>query len=132
MPDTPAQAFIAALHALEETKDPAPLAALYTENAVVENVLAPDKFHGPAGAHRFWTEYRGTFGEARSEFRNVIETADRAALEWTTSGTGFDGGAFVYSGVTLLEMDAAGHVTRSCAYFNPSALGRQVEGVSAP
>ena len=125
MSEQVAQAFIDALRALEETKDAGPLTALYAENASVGNVVAPDQYHGPDGAKKFWTEYRGTFEAAKSEFRNVIAGDGRAALEWTTKGTGFNGSPLEYSGVTILEIDG-GKVTRSSAYFNPKALGRQL------
>ncbi len=122
-----ADTFIAALRALEQDKDVEPLAALYADDAVAGNVIAPDRFAGKDGARRFWTEYRGTFQTVQSEFRNVIAASERAALEWTTTGTGFDGAAVRYSGVTVLET-ANGQVTRSVAYFDPKALGRQMEG----
>ncbi len=120
-----ADTFIQALRTLEESKEAAPLAALYADTAQIGNVLAPDHFHGPEGAREFWTEYRGTFRQVRSEFRNVIASNGRAALEWTTTGTSFEGDPVHYAGVTVLEMDG-GKITRSSAYFDPAALGRQI------
>ncbi len=121
-----ARTFIDALHTLEDSKDAEPLAALYAEDAKAGNLLAPDHFNGPEGAQKFWSEYRGTFETARSTFRNVFATDAGAALEWTTTGTGFEGGEFKYSGVTLLEFDG-GKVSRSSAYFDPKALGSQIK-----
>ena len=118
-------AFIQALWTLEETKDAGPLAALYAEDALIGNVIAPDHYHGPDGAKTFWTEYRGSFESAKSKFRNVIAGDGNAALEWTTEGTSFNGSPLSYSGVTILEIED-GKVTRSSAYFDPSALGRQM------
>lgn len=120
-----ARSFIDALWALEETKDAGPLTALYAENASVGNVLAPGQYQGPEGARKFWTEYRGTFGTARSEFRSVIASDGHAALEWITKGTSFNGSTLEYSGVTILDIEG-GKITRSSAYFNPKALGRQL------
>ena len=126
MSEQTANKFIEALRTLEVDKDVEPLAALYAEGASVGNVIAPDRFHGPEGARQFWMEYRGTFDRAESKFRNVIASEGRAALEWTTEGTSFEGAPFGYAGVTILEVEA-GHVTRSSAYFDPSALGRQIK-----
>ena len=120
-----AHKFIEALRTLEDSKDVEPLAALYTDAAAVGNVLAPDKFHGKDGARQFWTEYRGTFETAKSTFRNVVVGSGNAALEWTTEGTAAEGHPFTYSGVTVLEIDGDS-VTRSSAYFDPKALGRQI------
>ncbi len=125
MADQMADRFIAALRTLEETRDVESLAALYAEDSQAGNVLAPDRFRGPDGARQFWSEYRGAFGEVKSEFRNIIAGNERAALEWSTRGTSFDGNPLEYSGVTILEM-AGERITRSCAYFDPGGLGRQV------
>lgn len=125
MSEQVAQRFIEALHTLEETKDAGPLTALYTESATVGNVITPEQGRGPEGARKFWTEYRGTFDQARSEFRSVVVSGSHAALEWTTQGTSFSGSPLSYSGVTILEIDGD-KVTRSSAYFDPAALGRQL------
>lgn len=117
--------FVDALRTLEETTDAAPLTALYSEDAVSGNLIAPDRFQGPDGARQFWTEYRSMFDQAKSEFRSVIVGPEGAALEWTTQGTSLDGKPLHYTGVTLLEMNAE-KVTRSCTYFDPGALGRQM------
>lgn len=120
-----ARTFIEALHALENDRDVEPLAALYTADAPLGNVLRPDRFRGPDGARQFWTEYRGTFDDVESRFRNVIAAGDRAALEWRTRGTSQAGKSVQYDGVTVLEM-ADDRITRSCAYFDPAALGEQI------
>jgi limonene-1,2-epoxide hydrolase len=120
-----ANKFIEALRALEDSQEVEPLAALYTPDAAIGNIIAPDRFHGPEGARTFWKEYRGTFGTAVSTFRNVISSEGRAALEWTTEGTNLKGKSLQYTGVTILEIDGD-HITRSCAYFDPLGLGRQI------
>jgi len=120
-----AKTFIEALRALEQSGDVEPLAGLYAEKAQVGNLIAPDKFTGPDGARTFWTEYRGTFTQVESEFRNVIAAQGRVALEWTTQGTGINGQSLSYTGVTILESENE-KLMRSCAYFDPSRLGRQI------
>ena len=120
-----ADEFIQALWMLEETKDAGPLTALYTDDALIGNVIAPDQYRGPDGAKTFWTEYRGSFDTAKSQFRNVIASDSGAALEWTTEGVSFSGSPLSYSGVTILEIKD-GKISRSSAYFDPAALGRQM------
>jgi ketosteroid isomerase-like protein len=126
MPEQLTKAFMDALRSLEQGRDVEPLVALYHPDSVAGNVVAPDHFHGPDGARRFWAEYRGTFQALESSFRNVIVTEGRAALEWTTVGTAFDDAPVQYSGVTILEF-ADGKITRTTAYFDPKSLGQQVE-----
>lgn len=128
---TIAQQFIEALQTLENGRDAEPLAALYADDAKIGNVVSSEKFHGPAGARQFWTEYRGTFGTVKSAFRSVIAGDGGAALEWTTEGTSAEGRPLQYAGVTILEIEGD-RVTRSAAYFDPAALGRQIEEQSKP
>ncbi len=120
-----ADRFIDALRKLEEARDYDTIVSLYAEDSEVGNIVAPEKFTGTEGARKFWTNYRDTFGEAHSEFRNRITTHDRAALEWTTTGTTTGGATFEYDGVSLIEF-AGDKITRFRAYFNAEALGRQV------
>jgi ketosteroid isomerase-like protein len=127
MADGMAERFIAALGRLEADRDVDALVALYADDAETGNVNAPHGFSGPEGARRFWTEYRGTFGEMKSEFRNRIAAGERIALEWTTIGTSVDGEPVEYSGVSILEI-RDDKVARFQAFFDPSALGRQIAG----
>lgn len=120
-----AQEFIDALGKLEAERDVETIAGVFAENAEVGNIVAPEKFHGRDGAREFWTKYRDTFGEVRSEFRNIIVTGDHAALEWTTDGTSTNGAPVKYDGVSILEVEA-GKVSRFRAYFNAAELGHQV------
>jgi ketosteroid isomerase-like protein len=122
-----AERFIGALAQLEEGREVEPLIALYGDDADVGNINVPEQFHGQDGARRFWTEYRGTFDTMKSEFRNVIATPERIALEWTTRGTSVDGKPVEYDGVSILEV-AGDTITRFRAYFNPRDLGRQIGG----
>ena len=121
-----AEQFIEALRALEETRELEAIVALYAEESEVGNINAPEKFTGPEGARVFWTKYRETFGEVRSTFRNRIITDKRAALEWTTEGTTANGAPVNYQGVSILEIEGD-HIKRFRAYFDPEALGRQIE-----
>ena len=121
-----AQGFIDALYKLELERDVEPIVDTFAEDAVVGNVIAPEKFKGRDGARQFWSEYRETFGEMRSEFRNIIAAEGRAALEWTTKGTDQQGDPLQYDGVSILEIEGD-KITRFRAYFDPSNLGRQLK-----
>lgn len=120
-----AEKFIEALHELEENRDVERIAALFSENADVNNVVTIENSHD-LKARDFWQKYRDSFGEVRSEFKNKIYGETSAALEWTTTGTGADGGAIEYEGVSILETEGE-RITRFFAYFNPSKLGRQMD-----
>lgn len=119
------QKFADALHKLEDNSDLETIVAMYTEDCEVGNVVVPEKYQGLEGARKFWTIYRDTFGQVHSEFRNIFGSENRAVLEWTTSGTSETGGDFSYDGVSILELEGD-KVSRFRAYFDASALGRQI------
>jgi steroid delta-isomerase-like uncharacterized protein len=116
--------FVEALWKLEEERDVEALVEIHAEDCEVGNVSVSETFRGHDGLREFWTEYRKTFGEMKSTFRNVFATEEGAALEWTTEGTS-NGHTVSYAGVSILEIES-GKVRRFMAYFNPRALTPQV------
>ena len=119
-----ADSFIEALHELEENRDDEALVENHTEDCEVGNVSVSETFRGHDGLREFWSEYRKTFGEMKSTFRNVFATEDGAALEWTTEGTS-NGETVAYDGVSILEVEG-GKVRRFMAYFDSRRLTPQV------
>ena len=116
--------FVEALGKLEEDRDVEALVEIHTEDCEVGNVAVSETFRGHDGLREFWTEYRKTFGEMRSTFRNVFATEEGAALEWTTEGTS-NGDTVSYDGVSILEIDD-GKVSRFMAYFDTRDLTSKV------
>ncbi len=119
--------FIDALHQLEESGDPKPIASLFAEEATLSNVATRGTFDGTEGAHAFWRKYRFNFREIHSEFRRVIATDEGAALEWDSKGITPAGAPVNYSGVSLLDFAADGSISRFTAYFDPASLGAQMD-----
>jgi ketosteroid isomerase-like protein len=116
--------FVETLRRLEEDGDVEPMVEVHSEDCEVGNVAVPEVFIGLDGAREFWTDYRRTFGEMRSSFRNTIVSGDKAALEWTTEGTENEK-TVSYDGVSILEIEGD-RVRRFRAYFNAADLSRQV------
>jgi ketosteroid isomerase-like protein len=116
--------FVEALRKLEEDRDVEALVKFHTEDCEVGNVSVPGSFKGQDGLREFWTEYRKTFGEIKSTFRNVFATEEGAALEWTTEGTS-DGDSVSYAGVSILEIEGD-KVRRFMAYFDTRDFTPQV------
>jgi len=119
-----ADGFVEALRKLEEDRDVEALVEIHTEDCEVGNVSVPQTFRGHDGLREFWTNYRKTFGEMKSTFRNVFATEEGAALEWTTQGTS-NGEDVSYDGVSILEIED-GKVRRFMAYFDTRDLTPQV------
>jgi hypothetical protein len=129
--DRDSQRFIDALRALEaggaadgEALDG--IAALFSSDARLSNPRTPAPLRGRDGARRFWQEYRAAFGEVRSEFRSVTESAAgsdrRAVLEWESAGTlQPEDRPIRYQGVSVVEWTGEA-ISRFAAYFDPSPL----------
>ena len=120
-----ADRFVEALRKLEEDRDVEALVEIHTEDCDVGNVAVRRTFSGHDGLREFWTSYRDTFGEMKSEFHNIFaDDAGHAALEWNTSGEA-NGKDVSYDGVSLLEIED-GKVSRFRAYFDPRTVNEQV------
>ena len=120
-----ADKFVEALSKLEQDRDVEALVEIHTDDCDVGNVAVPRTFQGHDSLREFWTSYRDTFGDMKSEFRNVFaDEAGHAALEWNTSGQA-NGNEVSYEGVSLLEIHN-GKVSRFRAYFDPRTVNEQV------
>ncbi len=120
-----ADKFVEALRKLEQDRDVEALVEIHTDDCDVGHVAVPKTFSGHDGLREFWTSYRDTFGEMRSEFRNVFaDDAGHAALEWNTTGDA-NGNDVSYDGVSLLEIED-NKVSRFRAYFDPRTINEQV------
>ncbi len=126
MAEQRAQRFIDALHQLEDDRDAERIVGMFADSAELSNPHIHDPLHGRDGAHEFWTTYRDTFGEIHSDFHLVVEQGDGAILEWTSRGTASHGARIEYDGVSVLEFGDGG-IRRFRAYFDPAALGDQLE-----
>ena len=115
--------FVEALRMLED-RDVEGLVRIHAEDCEVGNVSVSETFRGHEGLREFWTEYRKTFDEMKSTFRNVFSTEEGAALEWTTEATS-NGDSVSYDGVSILEIES-GKVRRFMAYFDTRDLTHQI------
>ncbi|MBU8897321.1 nuclear transport factor 2 family protein [Corallococcus sp. M34] len=126
-----AQRFVDALTSLEERGDVEPLVALCADDVRISNLASARVFTGLEGARYFWSEYKATLRQVKSTFRNLIESGDRVALEWSSRGTAHNGAAVAYTGVSIIEWDGA-RIRRFIAYFDPHALGLELTHGLAP
>ena len=118
--------FIEALGKLEADENVDEIVSLFADDCEVGNVATHENMSGTEGARQFWTNYRKTFGEIKSTFKNKLETDGTAALEWTSKGTSVNGSEIDYEGVSILETEGD-KIKRFFAYFNPAKLGREIE-----
>ena len=125
--ETKAQEFIDALHTLENGSldDAGQLVALFAENAVLNNAALDNKNQQIEGADeilRFWTQYKETLGDVRSEFHQITANAQSAGLFWTTRGQNPGGDEVHYHGATLLEFGGDGKIQHFRGYYDTREL----------
>ena len=118
--------FIDALRKLEADENVDEIVGLFADDCEVGNVATHENLSGKQGARQFWTNYRKTFGEIKSTFKNKLESDGTAALEWTSKGTSANGSEIDYEGVSILEIDGD-KIKRFFAYFDPAKLGREIK-----
>jgi ketosteroid isomerase-like protein len=119
--DSPARAFADALLAYESGGDVADLAALFSDGAELRRPEATG-LDDPGDPEGFWTSYRNQFNEISTEFGQVQEGQDHAALEWSSSGSLTTGRSITYRGVSLLHLDDAGKIDRFATYYDTAAF----------
>jgi SnoaL-like domain len=125
MPEGFAQTFIDALRDLEENNNVDRIASLFADECRVGNSAMGRLLEGPDGAKEFWANYRKSFGEIHSDFRNKIVSGNVAALEWVSEGTAPNGNTVHYAGVSIVQSDGV-KINRFFAYFDPNSLGAQI------
>ena len=128
---TLAEQFIDALHKLEQgsEQDVDELVSMYSDDARLTNAalkLSGEEHTGQDGARTFWTQYRRTFGQARSEFFQVTVNDEAAGLFWTTKGTYNDGQPLEYDGVSLLVFNQNGKISLFRGYYDTREITRAV------
>ena len=126
---TLADAFIAALHDLEQAPDETPvqaIAALFADDAKLVNsalLLGAEPLSGKSGATEFWTQYKKTIGVGKSDFHHIAASGDTAGLFWKTT---VRNGAGSYDGATLLAFDDAGKIRHFQGYYDTRQLNEAV------
>ena len=125
MAENISEKFIEALRDLEANKNVDNIVGLFADDCEVGNVTLTEKLNGTDGAREFWTNYRKTFKDVSSKFKNKLAADGTAALEWMTVGTSETGHEINYEGVSILETDGE-KISRFYAYFNPAKLGHQI------
>lgn len=114
--------FADALHALEGGGDLDAFVGVFADDVELHRPETGQRLDGTSGARAFWEQYLATFDEIRSDFSRVVD-GEVGVLEWTSTGRLAGGSPITYAGVSLLDFDEAGRVTRFATYFDTQAFG---------
>ena len=117
-----ARRFADALQELERTQDVAGFVAdVFAAEIELSRPETDQLERGTDGAQRFWQQYVDQFEQVGSEFTRVVD-ADTGVLEWTSRGRLRTGADIDYRGVSLLDFDTDGRVTRFATYYDTAAF----------
>ena len=127
-----AQQFIDALHSLETGGDEhvQDLAEMFAEDSTLRNSaldLRGMEVNGKNEVVQFWTEYKSTLGEVKSEFHHITTNERTAGLFWTTKGSNPNGEEVNYHGATLLEWNDEGLIQFFRGYYDTRELEMKAE-----
>ena len=120
--------FMRTLQQIEDSKDPAAMIALYTEESTLWKPALQQPKEGLEGASTFWQEYLTPFARIHSSFNNVIENSEGdIVLEWVGEGELEGGSPIRYTGVSLVRM-VEGKVKYFRTYYDSAAflMGKSV------
>ena len=114
--------FADALHTLEDGGDFDTFVAVFADDVELYRPETQQRLAGTSGARAFWEQYLATFEQVRSDFSRVVD-GEVGVLEWTSTGRLANGADITYAGVSLLDFDESGRVTRFATYFDTQAFG---------
>ncbi|HEY0238316.1 MAG TPA: nuclear transport factor 2 family protein [Friedmanniella sp.] len=122
MTDNRTDDFAAALHQLEDSGDLDTFMELFADDVELYRPETKQHLDGKDGARSFWAEYLGTFDHISSDFSRVVD-GEIGVLEWTSTGQLRGGAPITYAGVSIVDFDEAGKVSRFATYFDTQAFG---------
>jgi ketosteroid isomerase-like protein len=113
--------FIEALAVLEQDGELEPILSTFTESCEIGTPVIPEKLQGKDRAREFWHNYRTSYRNIRSTFRNIVIGDNSIALEWTANGINRSGKEFRYDGVSILDT-AGTRITHFRTYFDSRVI----------
>ena len=113
-----AGSFARALQDLEKSGDVTRfVSGVFADEPVLMRPETGQQERGTGAAEQFWQQYLDQFQHVRSEFTRIVD-GEVAVLEWTSDGRLNTGVAITYSGVSLLDFDDSGRVSRFATYYD--------------
>lgn len=117
-----AERFADALNRVERDRDLDAFLDQFADGAVLVRPELGSQETGVDGARRFWQAYLDQFQQIGSTFGRLVDAEALSELEWVGDGRLLSGRPVRYAGVSLLEHDSAGKVTRFATYYDTAAF----------
>jgi steroid delta-isomerase len=101
---------------------------MFTEDAVSYDPVGhpPTKIH--EGFQDFFGQLQGTFEQLQPKTEHIFVAGNEAAVKWTMQGVSKSGKPVSFEGITIFEINEAGKIQSTRAYWSPEALMAQLRG----
>jgi len=100
----------------------------FAEDAVSYDPVGhpPTKVH--EGFREFFGQLQGVFEQLEPTTEHIFIAGNEAAVKWTIQGISKSGKSVTFEGITVFEVNEAGKIKTTRAYWNPEAMIAQLRG----
>jgi ketosteroid isomerase-like protein len=84
----------------------------------------PAKVH--EGFRQFIGQLQAVFAKLEATTEHLFVGGNEAAVKWTINGISKTGKSVTFEGITIFEINAAGKIQTTRAYWNPAAMVAQL------
>lgn len=100
-------------------------------NNFAEDAMSYDPVGAPpAKVHEGYREFIGQlqafFEKLEPKTEHIFVTGNEAAVKWTMEGVSKTGKPVVFAGITIFEINSAGKIQTTRAYWNPQEMVAQL------
>lgn len=100
----------------------------FAEDAVSYDPVGqpPTKVH--EGFQEFFAQLQGMFKQLESTIEHIFVAGNEAAVKWTMQGLSKSEKTITFEGITVFEVNEAGKIQSTRAYWNPADMIAQLKG----
>ncbi|MFL9457341.1 MULTISPECIES: nuclear transport factor 2 family protein [Nostocales] len=98
----------------------------FTEDAVSYDPVGHPPTKIREGFRDFIGQLRATFEKLEAKTEHIFIAGNEAAVKWTMQGVAKSGKSVTFEGITVFEVNEAGKIQTTRAYWNPAALVAQL------
>lgn len=84
----------------------------------------PAKVH--EGFRQFIGQLQAVFTQLEATTEHIFVSGHEAAVKWTMQGISKTGKSVTFAGITIIEINSAGKIQTTRAYWNPAAMIAQL------
>ena len=128
MSNTEIEAIVAAYFTNMAAMNPEDWLEHFAEDAISYDPVGhpPTKVH--EGFREFFGQLQGVFDQLKSTTEHIFIGGNEAAVKWIIQGKSKSGKSVNFEGITVFEINDAGKIQTTRAYWNPAEMIAQLRG----